>query len=359
MSAHLALGAAAALAGLAAISKRRGEQTDEHHLLDLPYDMHEIVTEGLYTIGVDVDEAERLIESNPVAPIKMQSMNQVWPKIRKSFPGVDHRGAPADLWRESRWDHRGPPHVVQLHQFLLLLLPTHADRRDPGRIRDRLLAGDVERRWGQDLLARTWEDADRDMQAVVGLRRRSAPTPARIGTIEGIFNVPPAIFAEGDFLDGRHRLFAARLAGLSHFPIIDLADLARPRAAPRAPGSSNLNGRQLHHGGPALVRAPKPGTFFSSSMKSAVDYARYGPNQSRRTPQRGVVSTVVLSPDANVERFDSFQSAYDAYQVSSSMSLARKAVVQGRADVVQIYDEHIIVNPEKVTFLRSMTVEPS
>lgn len=157
---------------------------------------------------------------------------------------------------------------------------------------------------------------------------------------------------------GGHHLLDApySLAGLSRLPVINLAGM---QTASRPPGSSNLNTRELHHGGPTLVEAPKPGTFFSSSMESAVDYARYGPNQSRRTPQRGVVSTVVLSPDANVERFDSFQRAYDAYQASSSTSLARKAVAQGRADVVQIYDEHIIVNPKKVTFLRSMIVEPS
>ncbi len=160
---------------------------------------------------------------------------------------------------------------------------------------------------------------------------------------------------------GRHHLLDApyRLAGLNQSTVTDLADIVNQQTASRSPGASNLNTRELHHGGPTLVKAPKPGTFFSSSMESAVDYARYGPNQSRRTPQRGVVSTVVLSPDANVERFDSFQRAYDAYQASSSTSLARKAVAQGRADVVQIYDEHIIVNPKKVTFLRSMIVEPS
>jgi hypothetical protein len=43
--------------------------------------------------------------------------------------------------------------------------------------------------------------------------------------VEGIFNLPPAVFMNGDFFDGRHRLFAARLAGLSHFPVVDVADL--------------------------------------------------------------------------------------------------------------------------------------
>ena len=63
------------------------------------------------------------------------------------------------------------------------------------------------------------------MWIVVGLRPRPAPRQARIGTLEGVFNLPPAIFVEGDFFDGRHRLFAARLAGLSHFPVVDVVDL--------------------------------------------------------------------------------------------------------------------------------------
>jgi hypothetical protein len=227
MSAHLALGAAAALAGLSALRAGSGSRSleDRHRLLDLPDDMIDIVPDGLCTLGVDISEAQRLIKKNPILRIKMQPMDLLWSKVRHRFPGSDLQGAPADLWTEKHWDYRGPPHVVQLHHFLLLLLPTHADQRDPERIRDRLLSGDVEPRWGQDLLARTWEDADRDMEVVVGLRRRSAPTPASIGTIEGVFNLPPAIFIEGDFWDGRHRLFAARLAGLSHFPVIDLIDL--------------------------------------------------------------------------------------------------------------------------------------
>jgi hypothetical protein len=60
---------------------------------------------------------------------------------------------------------------------------------------------------------------------VVGLLPRFVPTQARIGTVEGVFNLPPAVFVNGDFFDGRHRLFAARLAGLSHFPVVDVVDL--------------------------------------------------------------------------------------------------------------------------------------
>jgi hypothetical protein len=227
MSAHLALGAAAALAGLAALRGRQGSrsQPDRHRLNDLPDDMRDILLAGLYELGLNDGKAEDLAQTNPILPITMQPMHLLWPKVRKSFPGVDRQGVPADLWTEDHWDDRGPPHVMQLHKLLCLLLPTQEDRQNPARIRDRLLAGDAAPRWQRDPSAQIWEDADRDTEVVVGLRPRPAPRQAHIGTVEGIFNLPPAVFMNGDFFDGRHRLFAARLAGLSHFPVVDVADL--------------------------------------------------------------------------------------------------------------------------------------
>jgi hypothetical protein len=62
-------------------------------------------------------------------------------------------------------------------------------------------------------------------EIVVGLKSR----PRTASHTEGAFNLPPAIFSGEVFIDGRHRLFAARLAGLSHFPVVDLMGL---RAAP-------------------------------------------------------------------------------------------------------------------------------
>jgi hypothetical protein len=359
VSARLALGAVAALAGLAALRARQGSrsQSDQHRLNDLPYDMIDIVPEGLWTLGVGTDEAQSLIEKNPILPITMQPMDLLWSKVRQSFPGADLQGAPADLWAEDHWDDRGPPHVTQLCRLLTLLLPTRADRQDPERIRDRLLSGDVKPRWERDPSARTWENANRDTQVVVGLQPRSAPTPANIGTVEGTFNLPPAIFIEGDFWDGRHRLFAARLAGLSHFPVVDLADLKGSETLQQ--GSSNEDQKRLYHGGAEPVNSPAPGTFFSSSSKSAADYARYGSDQVRRTPQGGFVSVFTLNPGARIERFEAFEDAYRSYRVSSTKALARTAVAKGRADLIQVYDEHIVVNPGVVTFLSSNFVERS
>jgi hypothetical protein len=64
MSARLAVGAAAALAGLAALRAGGGSRSleDRHRLLDLPYDMIDIVPEGLWTLGVGTSEAQKLIK---------------------------------------------------------------------------------------------------------------------------------------------------------------------------------------------------------------------------------------------------------------------------------------------------------
>ena len=359
MSAHLALGAAAALAGLSALRARQGggSQSDQPRLIDFPYDMRDTIWGGICGLGMDPDEADILIQANPIIPITMQPMRLLWPKVRRSFPGIDSRGAPANLWTEEHWDHRGPPHVMQFYSLLRLLLPDQGDRQNPARIRDRLLARDAEPQWQRNPSLPTWEDTARDTRVVVGLRPRSAPTQAHIGTMEGVFNLPPAIFMSVDFLDGRHRLFAARLAGLSHFPVVNLADLKGSEALPQ--GSSNEDQKRLYHGGAEPVISPAPGTFFSSSIQSAADYARYGSDQVRRTPQRGLVSVFTLNPGARIERFEAFKDAYRSYRVSSTKALARAAVAKRRADVIQVYDEHIVVNPGVITFLSSHFVERS
>jgi hypothetical protein len=227
MSVPIALGVTAALAGLAALRAHQGSQSQpgQHRLIDLPYDMRDIVREGLFSLGMGSLKADMMMEANPILPITMQPMDLLWPRVRRSFPGVDRQGLPADLWTEDHWDYRGPPHVIQLHNFIRLLLPAQEDRQNPSRIGDRLLGGDAAPRWQQDLTARVWEDEDRDTEVVVGLQPRPTPTRAKVGTMEGAFNLPPAIFIEGDFFDGRHRLFAARMAGLSHFPVINLEEM--------------------------------------------------------------------------------------------------------------------------------------
>jgi GNAT superfamily N-acetyltransferase len=122
-------------------------------------------------------------------------------------------------------------------------------------------------------------------------------------------------------------------------------------AGRRGSRGSHPKRQRLYHGGPDWVHEPRPGTFFSSSVEGALAYARYGPDQRRRTPEDGVISVFALDPAAKVQRFSSFADAYEAYRVSSTQGLARMARLRRRADVVQVYDEHIVVNPTVLTYL--------
>ena len=219
----LALGAVAALAGIAALSGRRGSAgLLGFHLSDLPPDMHELVFYGLRDAGLSAGEAEDLMKAEPPLHVELRALDGVWPEIRRSFKGRDRAGVPIDLWAEEHWDYRGPPHVEQLRRYLELLLPTPAARRDAAQIQARLLGGDAAPIWTKRTPARVWEDADRDADPVVSLRPRSPSDPP-----SWAFNLPPALFAGPTFVDGRHRIFAARMAGLSHFPVVDLLELSR------------------------------------------------------------------------------------------------------------------------------------
>ena len=119
----------------------------------------------------------------------------------------------------------------------------------------------------------------------------------------------------------------------------------------RGSRGSHPKRRRLYHGGPDWVVEPRPGAFFSDKIEGAIDYARRGPDQRRRTPEDGVISVFALDPMAKIQRFDSFADAYKAYRVSSTQALGRMARLRRRADVVQVYDENIVVNPGVLTYL--------
>jgi hypothetical protein len=119
---------------------------------------------------------------------------------------------------------------------------------------------------------------------------------------------------------------------------------------------SRASAETLYHGGTEEVRAPRAGIFLTPDLQTASTYARYGPNQSRRTPQAGVVSAYALDPKAFVQTFRSFADAYAHYGVRSSQALARTAVQRREADVVAVYDERILVHPSVVSWIGSEPV---
>lgn len=119
---------------------------------------------------------------------------------------------------------------------------------------------------------------------------------------------------------------------------------------------SRASAETLYHGSTEEVRVPRAGTFLTPDPQTASTYARYGPNQSKRIPQDGVVSSYSLDPKASVQTFRSFADAYAHYGVRSSQALARTAVQRREADVVAVYDERILVHPSVVNWIGSEPV---
>ena len=113
----------------------------------------------------------------------------------------------------------------------------------------------------------------------------------------------------------------------------------------------------LYHGGPNEVRSPRAGTFLTPDLETAITYARYGPNQHRRTPQAGNVSSYIMAPGTLIQRFDSFAAAYAHYGVRSTSALAAAAVLRQEADVVAVYNERIIVRPATIRWTATDPVE--
>lgn len=69
-----------------------------------------------------------------------------------------------------------------------------------------------------------------------------------------------------------------------------------------------------------------------------------------------------LSPMARVRRFDSFSDAYSYYGVRSgtgaTYKLAKAAVKEGGTDLIVVYDELILVNPDVISYVDSQRVTP-
>ena len=106
------------------------------------------------------------IDADPYVPkdlaveVKDLPMSTVWRSLRKTFPGRDGRDGPEDMEAENHWDERGPAHVQDLVKYM----------KSRGS------------RWAFE----------------------------------------PVVIDRQGLVDGRHRLFAARLLGIKKVPVIDV-----------------------------------------------------------------------------------------------------------------------------------------
>ena len=144
----------------------------------------------------EVRDAQLPIDTRVV--IQARPIDEVWREIRREFPGEDDsRGRPVDLTAETHWDGRGADHVHRLVTTLSRLVPP-SERQDPAAI-----------------LARWIGDGER---------------PAALGPLTFLSRDNARV---GEFYDGRHRAFAARLAGFAYVPVMNLAQFARSPARRR------------------------------------------------------------------------------------------------------------------------------
>jgi len=162
-------------------------------------------------------------------------MDWFWAKaLRRNFEGLDDKtGRPVDLDAETHWDERGPALVMEMVQLIGTYHPTQRD--NPQAILDAWLNSPTRfSQWEKSPADRSWKDASgmqhyssayltTEAAKLIGFR------PDTKGELKGRMAVPPVFIDSRDdnpFVDGRHRAFAARILGLSHIPVVDLAQVA-------------------------------------------------------------------------------------------------------------------------------------
>ena len=147
-------------------------------------------------------------------PIELRSMDTLWPQVRQAWPGHDTRaGLPVNLEHEHHWDDRGPAAVVMLRRLLEKVFP-EGPRTSPETIWARWMTEDRSARWSE------WEDDDTWSAS-------SAPQLLSLGVPFKGMLLPPIFVDDEGIVDGRHRLFAARLVRLPVVPVVDLSALGR------------------------------------------------------------------------------------------------------------------------------------
>jgi GNAT superfamily N-acetyltransferase len=184
---------------------------------DLRLDDNEAVLEYLRQrrVPLPVPPDRRLV-------VEARSMDDVWREARRWWPGPDHAdGKPIDMDTENHWDYRGPAHVLGIAQNLRLrgLNP----RQGPAAVLQRWMGPSpaVEYDWSALF---EYEAGGGPPEATWEGHSSLAPKARRVpGRDPGI---PPLNFYGAEFVDGRHRAFAARVVGLRWVPVLDLAQLS-------------------------------------------------------------------------------------------------------------------------------------
>ena len=89
-------------------------------------------------------------------------------------------------------------------------------------------ATDILARWLGPDQAMEWEEPEEDEEAWEGHSSRAGRLLS-FGPAEGGRLLPPILVDDEGLVDGRHRLFGARLAGLRYAPVVNLSQLRRSR----------------------------------------------------------------------------------------------------------------------------------
>lgn len=121
----------------------------------------------------------------------------------------------------------------------------------------------------------------------------------------------------------------------------------------------------LWHGSREVVEKLREGSFLSDKWEGAGQYAIYGPN-GEEDAGPGWMNEFHVADSALILRFTSFADAYEHYGVTNydiqegmgTYTLSRNAVREGDADLIVVYDEFILVDPDVLNYVTSYPVTP-
>lgn len=165
------------------------------------------------------DGGLRRPQGSTVLAVSIRPLDDAWRLFRAVFPGRDIGGNPAAPDAEDHWDERGPAHVVTLVNLLEAVFP------DPAKATPE----EVLQKWMLEDRTVTYAEpeVDADFDDIPPGHSTLASTVQRIGPPHAGMLLPPLVVDADGFVDGRHRIYAARLAGLRYVPVLDLSQLEK------------------------------------------------------------------------------------------------------------------------------------